>query len=153
MPRRLQEQYLSAREAVEVLGHERERSPTLDEVAASLGTSVEEVSEGLEAGRNYWAVSLDAPSSPESPEGSVQVGNEDIGMGRVEDRMYVDRLLESLSDHERRIVHLRFFEELTPAEIAAHESTSQVAVAKTLARVVHGLRRATLANQDPAHRA
>lgn len=141
VPRRLQELYLAGREAASVLRQELGRSPTTEEVAIRVGEPVEEVTRAFQAGLNYWALSLDAPPDHNGSGGHLQVGAEEGAMRRIEDRMEVDRLLETLSDQERRVVHLRFFEELTQAEIAAREGVSQVAISKTLARVMHRLRR------------
>lgn len=141
VPRRLQELYLSGREAAGALRHELGRSPTTEEVARSVGEPAEEMARALEAGRNYWTLSLDAPSDHDGSGPAHQVGTEDGGMRQVEARVQLDRLLERLSDQERRVVRLRFFEELTQADIAAREGVSQMAISKTLTRVMYRLRR------------
>ncbi|MDP8932389.1 MAG: sigma-70 family RNA polymerase sigma factor, partial [Actinomycetota bacterium] len=99
----------------------------------------EDVVEALEAGHNYWTLSLDAPSRDDEHR-PLPIGMDDDGMRRVEDRMQLDRLVENLSARDRRILHLRFMEELTQAEIASREGLSQVAVSKIIARAVHNLR-------------
>jgi RNA polymerase sigma-B factor len=144
VPRSLQERYLAARNAGEALRQDLGRSPTMDEVAASVGASPEEVVEALEAGHNYWTLSLDAPSRDDDHR-PLSVGKHDDGMRRVEDRMQLERLVENLSTRDRRILRLRFMEELSQAEIAAREGLSQVAVSKILARTVHSLRSAAAA--------
>ncbi len=141
VPRRLQELYLSGREAAGDLHQELGRSPTTEEVARRVGEPVEEVGRALQAGRNYWTLSLDAPSDRDRSDSARQVGIEDGGIRQVEARVQVERLLEKLSEKERRVIRLRFFEELTQAEIAAREGASQEAISKTLARVMYRLRR------------
>ncbi|MDP8976376.1 MAG: sigma-70 family RNA polymerase sigma factor [Actinomycetota bacterium] len=148
VPRRLQEHYLAAGRAGEILRHELGRSPTVEEVATSVGTSTDTVKDALAVGQSYRALSLDAPPRPDSSQGSAPMGAEDDDTGRVEDRMCVAQLLESLSDQERRLVRLRFFEDLTQAEIAAQESTSEAAISKTLGRAVHRLRRAAVVDSS-----
>ncbi len=139
VPRSLQELYLAARNAAEALHQDLGRSPTMDEVAASVGASSEDVVEALEAGHNYWTLSLDAPPRDDEHR-PLPVGKDDDGMRRVEDRMELDRLVENLSTRDRRILHLRFVEELSQAEIASREGLSQAAVSKIIARAVHSLR-------------
>jgi len=140
VPRRLQELYLTSRETSNLLRQELGRPPTMAEVASSLGEPPDEVAAALQAGQSYWALSLDAPLQQDRPEVAVQLDTDDGGMGQVEARIQVTRLLERLTEQERRVVGLRFFEDLTQAEIAARVGVSQMAVSKTLARALRRLR-------------
>lgn len=144
VPRRLQEVYLAARSVSEELRQELGRSPTMEEVGAAVGAAPDDVLEALEAGRNYSTLSLDAPPRADS-DAPLPLGNDDDGMRRVEDRVHVERLVEQLSPRDRRILHLRFTEELSQAEIAVREGLSQVAVSKILARTICRLRSAAAA--------
>ncbi len=145
VPRSLQELYLAARNTAEALHQDLGRPPTMDEVAASVGASTDAVVEAMEAGHNYWTLSLDAPSRDGTSRSLPADDDDDGEMRRVEDRMQLADLVEALSTRDRRILHLRFVEELSQAEIAGREGLSQVAVSKILARAVHSLRSAAAA--------
>ncbi len=139
VPRDLQERYLATRSAAEALRQDVGRPPTIDEVAETVGVPTEAVLEAVEAGHNYRTLSLDAPHGDGTPS-SRSPGGDDDGLRRVEDRMQLERLVERLSTRDRRILHLRFMEELSQSDIAAREGLSQVAVSKILARAMHSVR-------------
>src|SRR3954463_7758794 len=65
VPRRLQELRLSITAATAELTQELGRSPTVSELARTIGVSEEEVIEGLESSNAYSTLSLDAPDSSE----------------------------------------------------------------------------------------
>ena len=64
----------------------------------------------------------------------------DPGLGLVEDRMAVVPLLAELPERERRILQLRFFQDLTQTEIAALTGISQMHVSRLLSRTLTALR-------------
>jgi RNA polymerase sigma-B factor len=140
VPRRLQELMLEVNQSVASLTQRRGRSPTIDEIATDTSLSTEDVLEALEAGRAIVA----APIENTDREGSGGVidrhGNVDAGLEKVEQRMIVSQLLESLPDREREIVVLRFYDGLTQSEIAARFGVSQMQVSRILARTLDRLR-------------
>ena len=142
VPRGLQDLALRLTRAVQELGHELGRSPSVDELAAALEVSTEMVLEAMEANRSYSAASLDAPASDDENASGLDrvLGELDPGMEAVEREMVVHDLLETLSDRDRQIVQLRFFEGLTQSEIAERINISQMHVSRLLARALSTLR-------------
>ena len=143
MPRRLQELSLEVNQSLGTLAQRLGRSPTLGEVAAETSLNEETVLEALEAGRAAVATSLDAPAGGEeggqrSP--AEQLGEGDHELERVEQRLALASLLETLPDRERSIITLRFFDGLAQAEIARRFGISQMQVSRLLARSLERLR-------------
>jgi RNA polymerase sigma-B factor len=148
VPRSVQDLHLELGRIVAALGQERGRSPTPAEVAERAGVSEEEVLEAMEAGSLYRLSSLDQPASPDDKEASAlaaRLGDHDPGFEQIEHRAELDELLGTLSDRERQIVELRFFESMTQSEIAERVGISQMHVSRLLARSLELLRAETTA--------
>lgn len=140
VPRSLQEDYLSVMQAVDELTGERSDSPSMEAVAERCGLSVERVLEAMELRVNQRALSLDAPAGPGPDEPGFEVGQEDVGFGNLENRDLIAQLLARLPERDRRIVELRFMDEMTQSEIAAEIGVSQMCVSRVLARTLGRLR-------------
>ncbi|WP_405940000.1 RNA polymerase sigma factor SigF [Streptomyces sp. NBC_00726] len=145
VPRRLQELRVDLAKAKETLSARLDRDPTVAELAAHLGLSEEEIIEGLVAANGYSAGSIDTPTA-ETESGNEQrsladvIGEADPGMETVENLHTLAPLLEQLNGRERRIVQMRFGEEMTQAQIGAELGVSQMHVSRLLARIVKRLR-------------
>jgi len=131
VPRALQELALRLTDSVRELNQELGRSPSIAEIAARLGVDQELVLEAMEVSRSYTASSLDAPTDDDG--GGVSrvdrvMGDVDAGYEAVEQQMTVDHLLSTLSERDRTIVTLRFFENMTQSEIAEQVGISQMHV-------------------------
>jgi RNA polymerase sigma-B factor len=117
------------------------RSPTVPELAEYLECSEEEVLEGLQAAEAYDTVSLDAPARGENE--TVRrldtLGGDDDRLGRVDDQATVFAAAQHLPERERRILYLRFGEDLTQAEIADRVGVSQMQVSRLLRKSVKRL--------------
>jgi len=144
-PRRLQELYLEVTRLVDEMSQTLGRSPTVAELAGSAGVTEEEVLEALEAGQAYRSSSLDAPAPGVDGEASVasSLGQVDASMATAEQRVELAGLLDHLAARERHIVHLRFWEDRTQAEIAAELGISQMHVSRLLAKSLATLRGAS----------
>ena len=142
MPRGMQERTLEVRRATEQLSGKLDRSPTPAEVGADLGLTVEEVLEAMLAEGARDPTSLEAPRHDDGEAASLadSVGEGDPGFERVEERSAVAAALRSLPERERRIVELRFGEELTQSEIAERVGVSQMQVSRLLRRAIGRMR-------------
>jgi RNA polymerase sigma-B factor len=142
VPRRLQELRLRITTVTAELTQSLGRSPTAPELAARLGCTVEEVVEGLDSGNAYATVSLDAGEGAEEGAASIldSLGVEDADLARVDLRESVKPLLEQLGRREKRILMLRFFRDMSQAQIAAEIGVSQMHVSRLLSRTLAELR-------------
>ncbi|KQZ03194.1 MULTISPECIES: RNA polymerase sigma factor SigF [Streptomyces] len=145
VPRRLQELRVELAKAKEQLSAELDRDPTVAELAAHLDLPEEEIIEGLVAANGYSAGSLDTPNA-DSDSGSDQrayadlLGEEDPAMESVENLHALAPLLRELDERERKIVRMRFGQEMTQAQIGAELGVSQMHVSRLLSRIVQRLR-------------
>jgi RNA polymerase sigma-B factor len=142
VPRRLQELRMSIAAATSDLSQRLGRSPTPREVADRLGVSIEDVLEGLESANAYSTLSLDAGENHEDGLGSMleTMGATDDALDHVEIRESIRPLIERLPPRERQILLLRFFRQMTQAQIAEEVGISQMHVSRLLARTLAELR-------------
>jgi RNA polymerase sigma-B factor len=145
VPRRIQNLHLHMGGLVTELAQVLERSPTVKELAEAAGVGEEDVLEALEAANCYRPAALDAPSAGGDP--AERVGLVDGDLETADDRVVLLPLLEQLPSQQRRIVYLRYFEDMTQAEIALDLGVSQMQVSRLLAKSL-----ATLANGVPDDR-
>ncbi|MFE5614246.1 SigB/SigF/SigG family RNA polymerase sigma factor [Streptomyces sp. NPDC056463] len=150
VPRRLQELRIELAKAVDTLEQRLGRRPTRAELSAHLRIGEERVAEGEQASNGYVARSLDTPAGDD--ESAVTAGERRLG---EEERAYelidalesLKPLVAELDERDRRILALRFGEELTQAEIGERLGLSQMHISRLLARILDELRTGLL--QDP----
>jgi RNA polymerase sigma-B factor len=143
VPRGDKERMLAVNRAAEALSATHGRSPTPLELADRTGLDLEAVLAGLELAAAARPASLDEAAGPWEGEPRTigeSVGGEDPALALVETRDIVDRSVRVLSPRERRIVHLRFVEDLTQSEIGADVGLSQMQVSRILRDVLARLR-------------
>jgi len=141
VPRSLQELNARMSGAIDdltgLLGH----SPSVAEIAQSLGTTTEEVLEALEVGSAYSALSLDAgPGSDDDNDPMDTIGAEDEEFDRSEDRVTLSPALQRLPDREREILRMRFEEGLPQTQIAERVGLSQMHVSRLIRRSLATMR-------------
>ncbi|MEV4513943.1 SigB/SigF/SigG family RNA polymerase sigma factor [Dactylosporangium sp. NPDC049525] len=143
VPRRVQETRLRIREVFEDLTHELRRSPTVADLAGRLGLAEDAIIEGLEAARVYRLLSLHAPINGGDGTGELGelIGGPDLNLERAEERHAVRALLSRLPARQQRIVALRYFGNLTQAQIAVEVGLSQMHVSRLLAQSLRSLYR------------
>ena len=141
VPRRLQELRMAITAANHTLAHTLGRSPTVADVAAHLGIGEEEVLEGLEGARAYAATSLSTPVDDEGGrELADTLGGEDPEFELAETRIALAPALATLDAREQKILTLRFYGNLTQAEIAEQVGISQMHVSRLISRALVKLR-------------
>ncbi|MDT0439197.1 MULTISPECIES: SigB/SigF/SigG family RNA polymerase sigma factor [Streptomyces] len=148
VPRRLQEARVQLARATEELSTRLGRTPTVAELSQLMSLTEDEVVEARLASNGYNSSSLDAAISAGDDGESVLadfIGCEDGALELVEDFHALAPLLAELDERERLIIHLRFVEERTQAEIGARLGVSQMHVSRLLSRLLARLREGLLA--------
>jgi RNA polymerase sigma-B factor len=136
VPRAAKELSTRITATTEALSNQLHRPPTVSELAEALGVSEDVVIEALDARSAYRPSSLSAPTDGDAGRTlGDTLAADDRGFARVEARITVADLLSSLPDRERRILELRYFEELSQDQIAARVGISQMHVSRLLRRV------------------
>jgi RNA polymerase sigma-B factor len=75
---------------------------------------------------------------------------EEEGISLVEDVHCLAPLVANLDERDRQIIHLRFVEEATQAEIGARLGCSQMHVSRLIKRIITQLRQGMLGDLDRA---
>ena len=147
VPRGAQELALKVQRAHDKLATKTGRSPTVAELAQYLELSIEDVLEGLEAAAAHHSSSLDAPHDDDDGESGTLIdtfGQDDAGLQLVEDATTVATAMQTLSERERRVLQLRFFEDSTQREIAEQLGVSQMQISRILRGAITRLNELTL---------
>ncbi|MFE2492414.1 RNA polymerase sigma factor SigF [Streptomyces mirabilis] len=143
VPRRLQEARVHLAKATEELCSRLGRTPTVKELSQLMCLSEEEVNEARLASNGYVSSSLDAAiNSSNDGEAALAdfIGADDTALELVEDFSALAPMIADLDERERRIIHLRFVDELTQAQIGEHLGVSQMHVSRLLSRTLTKLR-------------
>ncbi|MFF8847290.1 RNA polymerase sigma factor SigF [Streptomyces sp. NPDC015127] len=148
VPRRLQELRIDLAKAVDELSQKLDHTPTTGELAAHLGLDEEEIIEGVVASNGYTAGSIDMPMDDASDHAAVplsdRLGAPDADLETAENVQALKPLIEELDDRDRRILRMRFGEEMTQSEIGEELGVSQMHVSRLLTRITGRLREGLL---------
>ncbi|MDQ3724228.1 MAG: SigB/SigF/SigG family RNA polymerase sigma factor [Actinomycetota bacterium] len=151
-PRALAERALCVEAMVRQFTGEHHRAPTVAELCERTQLTEEEVLDGLHAGRAANASSLDAPVSLQDEGGcslGERLGSDDDGYGLAEQRVLLDGLLRGVSPRDREILRMRYFDDMTQAEIGAVFGVSQMQVSRL---VRNSIERMQIVADAQAHR-
>jgi RNA polymerase sigma-B factor len=142
-PRKVQEIQTRVLATQRHLQHQLEAAPSVELIARELGESPEDVAEALAAEGCFTPTSLDTPHGDGSASllDLVPAEDGDREHNRVEARALLRPALRCLSDRDKRILMLRFFEGRTQREIGDELGISQMQVSRLLARILLRLRR------------
>ncbi|MFG3042240.1 SigB/SigF/SigG family RNA polymerase sigma factor [Streptomyces sp. NPDC048330] len=143
VPRRLQELRIDLAKATDSLEQDLGRRPGRAELAAAMHLTQEEVAEGQLAAHGYAARSLDVSGVGEDAGptvGARHLAEEESSYELIESLTALRPLLDQLCARDRRILELRFGQELTQAEIGERVGLSQMHVSRLLTRILGDLR-------------
>lgn len=143
-PRRLQELYQQVVRVNEEMKNELGRQPSVAEVAKRIGVDSDDVLEAMEMSSAMTPLSIDASVGGEGDEDGRQlgeaVGGEDPNLDRVEMRQVLERAMQHLNERERRIMIMRFFDEMSQSEVAKRLGISQMHVSRLQRAALEQLR-------------
>ncbi|NLG47656.1 SigB/SigF/SigG family RNA polymerase sigma factor [Gordonia sp. (in: high G+C Gram-positive bacteria)] len=140
-PRRAKELALRLGDAEEQLAQRLGRSPTRDELASDLGVEVSAIDRARLVTAASVTIPLDAPARGHEGTPTVDLlGQEDAGFDLVEDTHALKPALATLRARERRILKLRFYEDLSQSAIAQRTGLSQMHVSRLLRQSITHLR-------------
>src|SRR5688572_7845483 len=149
LPRGLQERTMAVSEAAGELSDELGASPTVSQIAARLGWDEDDVSEALQADEARRTLSLDVPRSREESSPMVEMlGETEPGYDAIEAQLAADGA--PLEDRERRVLRLRFEEDLNQYEIGNRLGVSQMQVSRIMRGALRKLLTAVQGERTPA---
>ena len=140
--RSAQELLLEVRKATEDLTHRLGRAPGDDELASHLGVTEDELLEARRADMVFHTYSLDAPvfDRQDPVQLADLLGEDDHDVEHALDMEAVSAHWKELPIREQRILTMRFYGNLTQAEIGERLGISQMHVSRLLARALSYLR-------------
>jgi RNA polymerase sigma-B factor len=140
--RSLQELRLELRTAVSEMTHELGRMPTDAELASRAGVPVDEVIEARRADLAFRASSLDSPLATDDDSATVgdRMGADDPRLEHMLDMQAVWTHWDDLPDRLQQILLMRFYGNMTQAEIGDQLNISQMHVSRLLAEALGFLR-------------
>lgn len=142
VPRGIKDLHVRVAPAVNDLHQVLGRSPSVAEIANHLNSSEDDVLEAMEAGAAYRPDSIDTPSQDgDGPFLGDRISVPDKELGASDERVTVRALMTQLPERERTIVYMRYYEDLTQAEIAERVGVSQVHVSRLLRQSLEQLGR------------
>jgi len=140
-PRRVQEIQSRAVAARDTLIPSTGRTPTDEEIAQALGEDPRDVREALAAEGCFHATSLDVPLGDGGGATLADLrGEDDPGAAAAEARLVLGPALAGLSERDKRILALRFYEDRTQQEIAEDIGVTQMQVSRLLSRIMRQMR-------------
>jgi len=142
VPRGMQERVMQVDNCVKEMSRKLGRSPSAQEVAQTLDLTIEQVLEAMEAASAYDAVSLESYRFGDEGDGETyaeSIGSEDERFELVEYGATIAPTLQALPPRDRIVLHLRFVEDLTQAEIADRVGVSQMHVSRLIRQSIAAL--------------
>jgi RNA polymerase sigma-B factor len=124
---------------VQEMTQELGRTPTVAELATRMDLPPERVLESLRCSASYRAASFEALVGEGRTLADV-LGREDPGFNSVVMHESLGDSLARLPERERRILQLRFYGDMTQAQIATRLGISQMHVSRVLNRTLARLR-------------
>ena len=143
VPRSVQEGIAEVEAATNDLESELQRTPSVREIADHLGKSETDVLEVLEANLNRRPISIDRTmrtDEDDSAPAAERIGTEDEGYELIEGRLTIEQEMPHLDDRERRVIELRFADDMTQSQIAGEIGCSQMQVSRILRGALGKLR-------------
>ncbi|GAB4464033.1 MAG: hypothetical protein OHK0029_33520 [Armatimonadaceae bacterium] len=145
VPRRLQELNQAATRIIDPLTGKLGRAPTYAEIAQAIGASEEDTLMAVELSSAYDTLSIDAQVSIDSDSSPLTVsefvGVEDESLANLAQYGDLNAAMEQLPERERNVIVLRFFGELSQAEVARRLNISQMHVSRLQSRALKNLRK------------
>jgi RNA polymerase sigma-B factor len=141
VPRRVQELKVNLATVTESLAHTLRRAPTTQEVAARLGVSPRDVLLAEGCATAYRPISVHQPAPGRDDLFLIDmIAVTDHAMEAVDNRETLRVLLADLPAREQRVIRMRFYADMTQAQIAAEIGVSQMHVSRLLTRTLTRLR-------------
>jgi RNA polymerase sigma-B factor len=144
--RRVQETRWAVARAEADLTQRLGREPTSTEVMEELGLTPEEYAEAGSANGCFAPASLDRPTASTDDGSSLGdlIPDEEHGLPACEARVALAPVVRTLSERDRRVLFLRYFEELGQKEIGTEIGVTQTQVSRILDRILTDLHDALL---------
>ncbi|MFC7491397.1 MULTISPECIES: sigma-70 family RNA polymerase sigma factor [unclassified Knoellia] len=138
-PRRLQELRAEVAAKEELLQQDLRHAPTITEVAEAMDLERDQVREAVACSAGYRAESLNA-LTPWGTSLADHLACERDDFATLETSAALGSLIAQLDERDRRILTLRFVDEMTQADIGERLGVSQMQISRLLSAILQRLR-------------
>ena len=146
--RTLKENGWKIKQASEKLAHSFGRDATLEEISKETGIAREDIVMAMEANVEvesiyktiYQSDGNEVQLLDKVAAGSGQTGCVDEEKEKLLDHMLLNQLLDSLTDTERELIEMRYFQDKTQTEVAGVMGISQVQVSRLEKKILLRMR-------------
>ena len=138
--RSLKENHYRIYQVREALTRRLEREPTTGEMAAEMGISIEELVMTMESGAEVESLHKTIYQG-EGTEISLmdKLPEKENLQEKALNRIFLEEMLGSLEAKERKLIYMRYFQDMTQTEIAHELGVSQVQVSRMEKRILRSL--------------
>jgi RNA polymerase sigma-B factor len=140
VPRRIQELIRTIRECADDATRELGHSPSDEELARRAGVTWADIQDARRGAGAYRRQSLDEPGLGGNPALADVLPDPDDPFEAVDNLESLVPAVRDLDERDARILYLRFYRDLTQAQIAEHIGVSQMHVSRLLFRILSQLR-------------
>lgn len=140
--RSLKEQGMKINQVRHRLQGELGREPTIEEVAAESGLTLEEIVLATEADCKVESIYASVYQNDGSEVALVDMlGREDEEKEALLNHMLLQQLMEGLSESESQLIRMRYFQDKTQMEVARYMGISQVQVSRLEKKILLSMRK------------
>ncbi|QCX27840.1 sigma-70 family RNA polymerase sigma factor [Nocardioides jishulii] len=139
-PRRIQEVQAQVTRATDELAKKHGRDPEVAEVLDEVGISRHEYDQAVQAYGSFRAASLDQPRGADGSAAWSELMADDPRTEEVEARLTLAPVVRQLPARDRRILYLRFYEDMTQSEIGQELGVTQTQVSRLLTGIYDKVR-------------
>jgi RNA polymerase sigma-B factor len=148
-PRSVQNRVAEVRATAAELRSELAREPSATEIAQRLGVAVQLVEDAHQAGDAFYGSRLEQDDSVDwAAPALVERSGTESSIESLADSLDLRRAVAQLPERDRRLVRLRFVDELTQQEVGRRLGVSQMQVSRLLVRVLATLRESLEPTED-----
>lgn len=145
VPRRIQELSKKINSAKNNLHQKLQRTPLIKDIAEYLECTEEEVIEAMEASQVYTPKSLDLTYDNDGEDKDIQlmdlIGESDKNFDEIENRDFIEKVIEKLNEVERKVLRDRFFDHKTQMQVAEELQVSQMTVSRMEKKIIEKFRK------------
>lgn len=139
--RSLKENAWKAKHMAEQLSKQYGREPTLGEISENTGIEVEDIVTALEASEEVESIYKSVYQNDGSEIFLVdQIAQNSNKHEEMLNHMLLEQLLKTLSEEEKELIRLRYFQEKTQTEVARRMGISQVQVSRLEKKILIRMR-------------
>ena len=141
-PRRIQEARWRITRVEGELSQRLGHAPSAEDFEEELELSPGTYAEAASSRGCFRPASLDQPTHADGDSGSIGdlIPDDDADLRAIEARLVLAPIVETLSDRDRRVLHLRYVQDLGQREIGEDIGVTQTQVSRILDRILDELR-------------